>query len=476
MIRKLGLALGALAAALALAELVVRVLGLGTPAPGVSLDQHTASRLESGVFVFDRDLLWREPSGPPDEIHRHGHFVRVGDTLPAPDGRLRLLVLGDSCPRLSRGNAPWSVRLEQILGPDRVVVRNASLPGYTTWQGLAWLREHLLDWSPDLVVVSFGWNDHWRAAAWEDKDWPEVLDGSPLRLLNLVRRPPRGHPLRVAPDDYRANLAELTRLVASRSGRTVVVLPPSDIDALNTARFLENRNIRPGDDPADLHARYLEIARELAGTGDRDGTGVGGLQDADAAAWFAAVGEPRLLLEADGIHYTEAGHELMARLLAPLLAGAEQPDPAAVGLGIVAQEAAATGRYAEARRLYGRAVAAAPDDVGLALSCAWLLSTCPDAAVRDGAAALAVLAAVADSAAGFAGYHDVRGAALATAGRFDEAVGAVDQALALAAAVAAGDGAPGGPGAGFTAQLEARRALYAAGRAYRVEARGGGGR
>ncbi|MBE0567150.1 MAG: SGNH/GDSL hydrolase family protein, partial [Krumholzibacteria bacterium] len=283
MVRKLGLALGALVVALVLAELVVRVLGLGTPSPAVSLDQHTASRPESGVFVFDRDLLWREPSGPPDAVHQGGHFVRVGDTLPFADDRLRILVLGDSCPRLSRSNTPWSLRLERLLGTDQVVVRNASLPGYTTWQGLAWLREHLLDWAPDLVIVSFGWNDHWRAAAWQDKDWPEVLDGAPLRLLGLVQRPARGHPLRVAAADYGANLGEIARLVASRGGRTVVVLPPFFFDAVNTARYLENGNILPGDDPAALHDRYLQAALALTGRGDRTGGGVGGLQAADAA-------------------------------------------------------------------------------------------------------------------------------------------------------------------------------------------------
>ena len=456
MMKRIALAAGAFVLSLAAAELALRLLGLGAAVPAVSLDRHTASRLESGVFVFDRDLLWREPSGPADDVHRGGHFVRVGDPMPAADGRLRILCLGDSCVRLSRSNAPWSVRLEQELGPDRVVVRNASLPGYTTWQGLAWLRVQLAAWKPYLVLVSFGWNDHWRAAAWPDKEWPARLSDRRPRLLRLLGQALRrrggaaAHPLRVASEDYAANLRAIARLVADGGGRTVVLLPPSAINADNTARYLDNGNILPGDDPQDLHDRYLAAARAAAGGG--------GFTVADASAWFASMGEPQALLEADGIHPTDAGHELLAQMLGPLVAGAAQPNAAAVGLGLLGQEAAGSGRWAEARTLLARSAAAAPDDLGIALGLAWLLATCPDAAVRDGAAALAALEA-APAAEDRPEAWDVRGAALAAAGRFAEARAAADRALALLAA----DGQGEGP---FAAAVTARRGLYASDQAF----------
>jgi len=454
-IKKLGLAAGATVVALVIAEFALRLAGTGAPVPTVSLDKQTASRVDAGVFVFDRDLLWREPSGPPDAAHRDGHFVRVGDTLPRADGRTRILVLGDSCARLSRTNAPWSVRLQQLLGPDRVVVRNASLPGYTSWQGLAWLKKQLLAWNPDVVVVEFGWNDHWRAAAWPDKDWARVLDPHRIRLLGLTRLRPREKPLRVSPADYRANLREIAGLVQRHGGRTVVILPPRNINAANTAKYLENRNILPGDDPSALHEEYLDTAREAA---------VGAYTTADAAGWFAAVAEPRLLLEADGIHPTDGGHELLARMLTAQLGGASLPDPAAAGAGVLAQAEAAAGNWAEAVRLYRKAVAAAPDDVGPALGLAWLLATCPDDAVRDGDAAVRLVdAAGGGNADALPAYHDVRAAALAATGRFAEARTAEARALELLAAEGQAEG-------DFAASLQARQALYAQDKPFRLPA------
>lgn len=455
MVKKIGLAVAATIIALGLAEGVLRLTGLGALVPTTSLDPHTASRLDSGVFVFDRDLLWREPSGPPDQAHRGGHFVRVGDTLPQADGRLRVLVLGDSCVRLSRTNAPWSVRLEQVLGPDRVLVRNASLPGYTSWQGLAWLNKQLLAWQPDLVIVSFGWNDHWRATRWEDKQWARALDPARLRLLGLGRLQPAAKPLRVTADDYRANLQEIARLVSDHGGRTVVVLPPQNINAANAAKYLENGNTLPGDEPLALHSGYLAAARAAA---------VGGsLALAEADAWFEAVGEPILLLEADGIHPTDPGHELMAQMLAPLIAGAVSPNPAAAGLGILARTASSENRWAASRLLYERSVAAAPAEIGPRLGLAWLLATCPEAAVRDGKAGVAALNPISGAATNIPEYFDVRGAALAEAGRFAEAVAAVDTSRALFASQSR-------LSKDVEAALDERQALYAARQSFRLGA------
>ena len=123
---------------LVLAEGLLRLTGLGTIQPEIQFGEITGAQLESGFFVFDKDLFWREPEGVPDQIHLGNHFVRVGDVFPPKERRLRVLCLGDSCTRLSRTNQAFSVRLQAALGPNAEVF-NASLPGYTSHRGLAWL-------------------------------------------------------------------------------------------------------------------------------------------------------------------------------------------------------------------------------------------------------------------------------------------------------------------------------------------------
>ncbi len=99
-----------------------------------------------------------------------------------------------------------------------------------------------------------------------------------------------------------------------------------------------------------------------------------------------------------------------------------------------------------------------PADIRLANDLAWLLATCPKADVRNGAEALR-LASTACEAAGqpHPGLLDTLAAALAEAGRFDEAVSTATRAADLAA------------GAGQTQLAEAIRArgqLYAARQPY----------
>ncbi|AFY70413.1 lipolytic protein G-D-S-L family [Thalassoporum mexicanum PCC 7367] len=94
-----------------------------------------------------------------------------------PHNGIRVLCLGDSVTfgyrvpesfpeaplNFNRDHHPYPVLLEQMLAdnnPDRPVeVLNLSTPGYTTHQGLAWLRRDIEKFKPDLITVNFGWND-----------------------------------------------------------------------------------------------------------------------------------------------------------------------------------------------------------------------------------------------------------------------------------------------------------------------------
>ena len=58
---------------------------------------------------------------------------------------------------------PYPMLLEKQLraaNPNRQIdVITMAVPGYTSHQGLAWLQRDIDKFQPDLVVVSFGWND-----------------------------------------------------------------------------------------------------------------------------------------------------------------------------------------------------------------------------------------------------------------------------------------------------------------------------
>lgn len=91
------------------------------------------------------------------------------------------------------------------------------------------------------------------------------------------------------------------------------------------------------------------------------------------------------------------------------------------------------GRFAEAAGLLREAEKLEPGNLTVLSNLAWLLATCPDAAVRNGAEALRL----AGRAAELAGGRDVLvldalGAAYAESGRFSEAASAVERAIDLA--------------------------------------------
>lgn len=99
-------------------------------------------------------------------------------------------------------------------------------------------------------------------------------------------------------------------------------------------------------------------------------------------------------------------------------------------LGMILERA---GRPAEAAAEYRAAVRLGPEDLDSRLALAWLLATCPDAAVRHGADALR-LATELCAASEWRSVRalDTLAAALAESGRFDEAATRAGEALALA--------------------------------------------
>jgi lysophospholipase L1-like esterase len=90
--------------------------------------------------------------------------LRAMPELPGTE-RYRVLAVGDSC-TFGFGvddDKSWPAQLQTLLNAERtegfVRVINAGVPGYTSFQGLQYLKDYGLALEPSLVIVSFWVND-----------------------------------------------------------------------------------------------------------------------------------------------------------------------------------------------------------------------------------------------------------------------------------------------------------------------------
>ncbi|MEN8006776.1 MAG: GDSL-type esterase/lipase family protein [Candidatus Krumholzibacteriota bacterium] len=306
--KKIVLLAMAVVMALGLGEIVLRVIDFGAITPEMNFGVNTRMALDKGRFLPDADLFWKLPSHPRDMDIR---AIQPDVQVPPKGQRRRILVLGDSCSRLSMAVPPYSALLEDSLQSHGVEVWNAAVPGYTSWQGLAWLHKQLLAMQPDVAVIYFGWNDHWRATGITDRDYAKQLRGPSLRLARLFRKMPDPPPLRVTSEQYRENLQVMVAELEAIGTRVVLVAAPASLTQEARARILQTRYLVRGDNAGAIHQEYLEVVHEVCA-----GSGAHLL---DAGRIFSVVGAPKQLLMRDGVHLTDKGHQLMATLLATQL-------------------------------------------------------------------------------------------------------------------------------------------------------------
>jgi lysophospholipase L1-like esterase len=161
-------------------ENLIRVLGL--PSLNATME------FDSGLFWKLRDGL--DKHNVAGQIHDAAMSFNVSthDSLRSPPIRstppaLRVLAVGDSCTfGLGVDDAEtWPAQLETSLrerGLDAEVI-NAGVPGYTAFQGQRWFEARGLDLKPDILVLSFGFNDR--------ESWSSRSDADTARLLQLSR-------------------------------------------------------------------------------------------------------------------------------------------------------------------------------------------------------------------------------------------------------------------------------------------------
>jgi lysophospholipase L1-like esterase len=175
-------------------------------------------------------------------LHINGAGLRSPEIR--DDGSIRVLALGDS------STFGWNVdpeqaypgALERLLnrraGERRYQVINAGVAGYSSYQGLVYLRERGLALKPAIVLIGFGFNELFRigddeARLARERRWLPLLRVNDVLLerstlyrwlrwkASKVAPPKLGY--RVAPERYGENLREMIRLVRAHGGQAALL-------------------------------------------------------------------------------------------------------------------------------------------------------------------------------------------------------------------------------------------------------------
>lgn len=277
----------------------------------------------------DPVLLWRPAAHSPFNAQR---FKGPMAELPKPADVFRVMCYGDSLTDgPPRGGWPsWLHRLlaEQSTVPGRrFEVLNAGVAGYSSHQGVLRFLQEVDRYQPNLILVSFGWNDAAEAIGQPDKTfkvppWPVVMCQRALVryrtylvLMYYTQKwrpePPVAAPGPVSPRvsvaDYLANMDRF-RTEAAKRGIAIAYLtrphklPPDELSRNTTWR---------GSVP-----RYNAALRAWGRTNN--------VPVLDAQHYFERLSQE---LFSDECHFTPQGYERMAKLVREELVAAKQGLP-----------------------------------------------------------------------------------------------------------------------------------------------------
>jgi len=267
----------------------------------------------------DPGLLWQPVARPPYSRQR---FRGPEVAVEKPAGTLRVICFGDSNTDGPLEGGAWPEPLGALLAGDAahpIEVLNAGVTGYSSYQGAARARRDVPVYRPDLVLVSFGWNDAANAIGGDDAAFAAAAglrDVSPTRVAlrrllfrydavlvaaRLTMRPapePARASAAVTPrvtvDDYARHLTAMVRQARDSGARVAILTRPHRDGAAVLAatagwrRHVPEYNARARRVAADLRVPLIDAQRHFDGRGEA----------------FA-----------DESHLTRAGHQELARLV-----------------------------------------------------------------------------------------------------------------------------------------------------------------
>lgn len=326
-----------IATPLLLVEIALRLAGFYRPLIPLAVQSQTQKacvealnrRFDTDAFEPDRYLLWKLKPGSNLAGLDVNELGILGEK-PQKDAaggqeRVRVLCLGDSLGAVSYRTFPQIAQrlVEKLSSSRRVEILNASVCGYTSEQGIR-LFDKLRGLHPQLVVLCYGWNDHFPALNLPDKELGargalaafchETLRWSRLYQYCVApRQSPKpdeatseGLSLRVPPEEFAENLRSLARAARQAGAAVVLATQPENLTEESSAYF-----VGQGFAPSHralllLKRRYNAIVRSVAA--ETHATLLDMEEEFDRRSKGA-------LFQADGMHLSGPGHNLAARLL-----------------------------------------------------------------------------------------------------------------------------------------------------------------
>ena len=279
-------------------------------------------------LIPDEKLFWKV--SPADVKVNSLGFPYKEVSIPKPPHTYRIVYLGDSC---TQQGYPLFTELflnaDKPKGETHFESVNLALSGYSSHQGRVLAERYGRRLDPDLVIIYFGWNDHWLAHGATDANkvvyvprsrWETTIDRvhENSRLLQGVNKftiKVSGSRIddlltevQVPSVQYRDNLLTMKAIFDERRVPVIFITAPTAHYRLGVPDYLLERKFSPTKQQAiALHRQYNQIVRDLA----RE-TGAYVL---DLESEFSDLKDLTQVFKSDGIHFVEEGLALVARRL-----------------------------------------------------------------------------------------------------------------------------------------------------------------
>lgn len=261
--------------------------------------------------LIDPVVFWRPAPNPP---YNEQGFKGPVMSVPKPRGVVRVMCYGDSNTD-GPPEASWATllgpELQALAGGRRVESINAGVSGYTSYQGMRKFELDVDEYEPDMILVSFGWNDAADVIGRPDKEYlpPSPAIAEVQRVLYRTRsfrmlmqwlRQAMSEPSptgpRVSVADYKANLRAFAA-IARQHGVKVVLLTRPHAESVPTASgwrsTIPHYNAALREVAAEERVYLLDVQKEA---------------------------EARQDAFIDECHFTELAHKIAAKVIALKLA------------------------------------------------------------------------------------------------------------------------------------------------------------
>lgn len=225
-------------------------------------DYRLTNMLVAEQFEPDPVMLWK-PARSVYPFDDQGFVSRpLYDNLPDDTAnieehrKLTILAIGDSNTQ-GIGKTSWAEELGYLMKTSGIAVDviNAGVSGYTSYQGLLRLKNILPTVQPDVVIISFGWNDAAPNSNIQDKEFAGLISSN-IRFLyqsrlylvlkhymhkmrqDAAKEDKDYQSPRVTLEDYERNLKEIVMLVKERGAVPVLMTRPYKYSDFELSRIV----------------------------------------------------------------------------------------------------------------------------------------------------------------------------------------------------------------------------------------------